>query len=190
MARKTLTDTQLAILSTAAGRDDRIALPVANSVKAAGKTLERVLHRLVERGLPKEVTVECDEKALRRDEGTGRVGLRLIEAGARALGLDAPESLVVPTRTGDDAAQTAPVGPTGPAQPRAGTKKARLLAMLSSESDATVERLSAELGWQAHTTRAALTGLRKAGFNVERVTTGGGPAIYRIAGQGCVRDAA
>lgn len=40
---------------------------------------------------------------------------------------------------------------------------------------------SDKLGWQQHTTRAALSGLRKAGYQVIRETPpNGGPAKYRI----------
>ena len=37
-------------------------------------------------------------------------------------------------------------------------------------------------GWLPHTTRAALTGLRKRGYAVVRERTGGGDSIYRVAG--------
>jgi hypothetical protein len=46
-------------------------------------------------------------------------------------------------------------------------------------------------GWLPHTTRAALTGLRKLGYAVVRERVHGGNSIYRIAtaaadGGGCV----
>jgi DNA-binding transcriptional regulator PaaX len=41
-----------------------------------------------------------------------------------------------------------------------------------------------ELGWQKHTTRAALTGLRKAGFVIERMQGEGNSASsYRITAE-------
>jgi len=45
-----------------------------------------------------------------------------------------------------------------------------------------IAALSAELGWQAHTTRAALSRLRKAGYAIEKLAPGkhGGPR-YRLS---------
>ena len=46
------------------------------------------------------------------------------------------------------------------------TKKAQLIRMLSAKSGADAAAISRKLGWQAHTTRAAITGLRKSGFQI------------------------
>ena len=46
------------------------------------------------------------------------------------------------------------------------TKKARLIRMLSAKAGADVAAMSKKLGWQAHTIRAAITGLRKAGYQI------------------------
>ena len=42
------------------------------------------------------------------------------------------------------------------------TKKAQLIKLLGRKSGADIVALSDKLGWQQHTTRAALSGLRKA----------------------------
>ncbi len=61
------------------------------------------------------------------------------------------------------------------------TKRARLIGLLKAAGGADVVTLSAALGWQQHSTRAALTGLRKAGFTIERTTPEGArTATYRI----------
>ena len=67
------------------------------------------------------------------------------------------------------------------ARPKRVTKKDRLVRMLSGKSGADVGAISRKLGWQPHTTRAALTGLRKAGFELSADKPGEGkPARYRI----------
>ncbi|WP_420558857.1 DUF3489 domain-containing protein [Roseovarius sp.] len=44
--------------------------------------------------------------------------------------------------------------------------------------------LSKKLGWQTHSTRAALTGLRKAGFEIAATKSEDGkPTRYRIAAE-------
>ncbi len=64
------------------------------------------------------------------------------------------------------------------------TKRARLIGMLKAGGGADVATLSDALGWQQHSTRAALTGLRKAGFSIERSTPdGGNSACYRITAE-------
>jgi predicted ArsR family transcriptional regulator len=69
------------------------------------------------------------------------------------------------------------------AAPAKATKKARLIALLSRKSRADVPGISTTLGWLPHTTRAALTGLRKAGYEITKVKPGNGkPSRYQIIG--------
>lgn len=64
------------------------------------------------------------------------------------------------------------------------TKKAQLIDLLQGKPGVSVKAISKKMGWQLHTTRAALSGLRKSGFEI--VVTkpddgrGGGASIYRI----------
>lgn len=61
------------------------------------------------------------------------------------------------------------------------TKKDHLIKLLSGKAGADVKVLSEKLGWQQHTTRAALTGLRKAGFEIAgEKPANGGASKYRI----------
>ena len=53
-----------------------------------------------------------------------------------------------------------------PTQSKPKTKKAQLIQMLTRKAGADVATISEKLGWLPHTTRAALTGLRKAGFEI------------------------
>ena len=66
------------------------------------------------------------------------------------------------------------------ARPRV-TKKSQLIRLLRHKNGADVAAISRKLGWQPHTTRAALTGLRKAGYGITAEKSGDGkPARYRI----------
>ncbi len=60
------------------------------------------------------------------------------------------------------------------------TKKAQLIRMLSGKAGTDVEVISKKLGWQNHTTRAAITGLKKAGYAVSTEKEVGKPTRYRI----------
>lgn len=61
------------------------------------------------------------------------------------------------------------------------TKKAQLIRMLQSRTGSDIAAISKKLGWQSHTTRAALTGLRKAGYEIAATKSEDGkPTRYRI----------
>lgn len=55
------------------------------------------------------------------------------------------------------------------------TKKDQLIKLLGTESGADIKSLSQKMGWQQHTKRAAMSGLRKAGYDVsgEKPAKGG-----------------
>ena len=58
--------------------------------------------------------------------------------------------------------------PTAIAAPREGSKLATVVGLLRREGGATIDQLADAMGWLPHTTRAALTGLRKRGFGIDR----------------------
>jgi hypothetical protein len=61
------------------------------------------------------------------------------------------------------------------------TKKDQLIRMLSAKAGAEIGAVSKKLGWQTHTTRAALSGLRKADYEVVGHRSDDGKATrYRI----------
>jgi hypothetical protein len=74
--------------------------------------------------------------------------------------------------------QTPPA--TAVLHPRVGSKQALLVDLLTKPEGATLAAMSDATGWLAHTTRAALTGLRKRGFAIAHEPADDGRAIYRI----------
>ena len=59
------------------------------------------------------------------------------------------------------------------------TKTAILLKLLRRPKGATIAELQKVTGWQAHSLRAALTGLRKAGHDIVRETSKAGISRYQ-----------
>ena len=55
---------------------------------------------------------------------------------------------------------------------REGSKAATLLDMLQRKDGATLDEMTERTGWQSHSVRAAMTGLRKMGYSIERGTVG------------------
>jgi hypothetical protein len=65
------------------------------------------------------------------------------------------------------------------AEPRRGSKAAAVLKLISRTRGATMAELIAESGWQAHTVRAHLSGLRKKHV-IMKETRRSGEATYRM----------
>jgi hypothetical protein len=94
-----LSDTALILLGRAADSENQMLLPIPKSVKAHGKALERVLQSLLNQGFVEEVPVGLADEAWRSGDD-GRFGLRITEAGLRAIGVPALASgLEQPTAT-------------------------------------------------------------------------------------------
>ncbi len=85
----------------------------------------------------------------------------------------------------DGEAAAPPSAATSTTRPRAPkhvttSKTAAVIALLKREEGATLAELIAATSWLPHTTRAALTGLRKKGHTIER-SKRGEETCYRIA---------
>jgi hypothetical protein len=177
-----LTDTQLIILSSASQRDDGLAvLPE----KLKGAAAKKVVTKLLDQGLLKEVRVKRGEPHWRVDEDERPIGLKLTRSGQSAIrveeGADADDA---PARKGSNRVEKAPaearkakVG--ADVGPREGTKKALVLSLLSRPQGATIDDLLGATGWLPHTTRAALTGLRKEGYEFAKSKNAEGETVYR-----------
>jgi hypothetical protein len=74
--------------------------------------------------------------------------------------------------------------PAGGRAARRTTKTDRLVRLLKASAGREIATVSHELGWQPHTTRAALTRLRRAGYAIEKLPRKkNGGSRYRIAGE-------
>ena len=71
-------------------------------------------------------------------------------------------------------------------QPRAGSKQAMVLDLLAHRDGTTLDEVMTGTGWLPHTARAVLSGLRKRGYGIERITGGGGDggSRYRLIASG------
>jgi Protein of unknown function (DUF3489) len=174
-----ITDTQIVMLSAAAQRDDRCLVAPQN---LEGGAAQKVAAKLIEAGLAKEIKAKSGTPVWRQDEKVGHTfALKLTAAGVRAIAIDdssasdetsdnSGERLRVPAANSEIIRQTAAEVPTTdaarPSPPRAGTKLAQLVELLQRDQGATITELVAATDWLPHTTRAALTGLRKRGYAV------------------------
>ncbi|MDI9849676.1 DUF3489 domain-containing protein [Rhodoblastus sp. 17X3] len=200
-----LTDAQRAILSAAAMRDDKcVLLPT----KMRGAQLRKTGEKLLGSGYVREVKAKPSSPVWRRDDATGAsCALKLTAAGAKAVkaGEAAADAASRQSEPADDRQNATPAAVatrlalatcpqfeinTSPTEtklkplsgaPRPGSKIADVIALLERDRGADVADLIAATKWLPHTTRAALTGLRKRGYKIvsdrsDRVRG----SIYRI----------
>ena len=187
-----LTDTQLIVLSAAAARDDGVAVVPAKMNRAAAS---KVGASLVTRKLMREVRSKPGMPVWRQDEDGRPISLIITRAGRDAIGVEEDaraeaqspsneplretETPTAEKRSRDGSGEKESID-GGAASPRAGTKQALVITMLCAKGGATLNALVDATGWLPHTTRAALTGLRKRGFSIERTREEGSDSIYRI----------
>ena len=86
---------------------------------------------------------------------------------------------LAPAQTSTPTAQPAPTETPISSAPKPKTKAALLREMLDAPAGATVPSIMAATGWQPHTVRAALSGLRTSGCVLDR-RTGAEGTVYAI----------
>jgi hypothetical protein len=209
-----LTDTQLIVLSSAAKHDEGLASRPANLNAAA---VMKVASSLIAKGLVREIRAKADAPVWHENED-GRFALKITKAGRDAIGVedeeaqDAAPVSAAPAQprseksgsksSGKKDAQktsaTAGKGrkdkPAGDDQSsladvRAGSKQAKIVELMKRAKGATLDELVKATDWLPHTTRAALTGLRKRGLTVERVKDEGRGSVYRIKSERAAKAA-
>ena len=164
-----LTDTQLIVLSKAAARNDGTAIIPEGLNKAAAA---KVAASLVSRKLMREVRSKPDMPVWREDEEGRGTSLVITREGREAIGLEHGEndssnlSLAAEGSTLVRRQRSFQKRLNRIDEPRPGSKQAVIVTMLSRKSGATLQTLVQATGWLPHTTRAALTVLRKRGYTV------------------------
>ncbi len=157
-----LNDTQSILLSSAAQRDNGSIYPLAKTV-TAGARVSAAVAALLKAGFAEEQET-ADLTLAYRQNGDLNFGVFATSAGLAAIGVE-------PNAKADDVV-------AAPATPRV-SKRDNVVSLLSRGEGATMAELITATGWLPHTTRAALTGLRKKGHSIER-SKRGTDTCYRI----------
>lgn len=204
-----LSDTQLIILTAAAQRPNRLAIPLPDRLK--GGAAQKVVAAMLTRGLLARVPAAPGMPAFgaQAEDGSWST-LVATDAALDAIGIEpaaVPYSFNEGTNSAGEPAAGAPTGaeeapvepaarkrgrprkaaPTGadvaPApKTRDGTKQAQLIAMLRRSEGATIAQIVEATGWQRHTVRGAFAGAlkKKLGLTVTSEKVEGGERIYRL----------
>jgi hypothetical protein len=175
-----LTDAHLLMLGAAAQRDDRI---LAVPPKLKGGAAQKVAAKLIAAGLVKEVKAKTGAPSWRCDGETGQsFALKLTAAGLKASATDngVAANKAFESETPNDGGAVTNSAPAAQA-PREGTKISQVVGLLQRGDEATLDEVVAATGWLTHTSRAALTGLRKRGYAIEKHLNAEGRRGYIIA---------
>ena len=192
-----LTDTQLIVLTAAAGRDDGSILPLPDSIR--GGAVTKVVDALIAKGLAQRIE---DERFAVDDV------IRITRTGLAAINADPDDGAQAATdaHDGEDGTVTAPGSKTAatdangatraatsdddpatkpkkaPRRKREGTKQAALIAMLRRKQGATIAQIAEATGWRRHTIRGVIAGAlkKKLGLTVTSEKVKGGERTYRI----------
>ena len=179
-----LTDAQVVMMSAAAQRKDR-CLSAPATIK--GAALSKVGVKLAKLGLVREIEAKPGGPIWRRDDAGHGYALKLTAVGLKAITVDDGAQDAIQLR---EAAQLQAKNvassdegghPVRLSAPRDGSKLALVIEHLKRADGATIVDLTDATGWLRHTTRAALTGLRKRGYAVIRERLVAGDSVYRIS---------
>jgi hypothetical protein len=131
-----LTDRQRIVLSKAAARkDDAAVVPLRMNKAAAAK----IGSSLIGRKLMREIRSKPGMPVWREDEDGRSMSLVITRAGRNAIGIDDPDETYLPASSKSSAARRADRHLAG-AAPRAGSKQALVIEMLSKQQGRTDPR--------------------------------------------------
>ena len=153
---KKLNDTHLVLLAAAAQREDGSLVPPPETLSAPPTRIAAAIRALIKAGYAGESTV-TDPALAFRSEGDCHLGVIITDNGRTAIRL----------RNAGDKDEP----PAAPAQPELQPKETKagiVVSLLKREQGATLDELATATKWLPHTTRAALTGLRKKGHNIDK----------------------
>jgi hypothetical protein len=183
-----LTENQHALLKSASRREDSCFVLSSN---LRGGAAQIVAAKLIAEGLAKEIKAKVGAPIWRRDgESDQAYSLKLSAAGAKAIatreersGKPEPESPAQESLPDSmDSSETAHhAAEARKAAPRQGSKLASVMALLCRPEGATIGVLTNATGWLPHTTRAAITGVRKRGYSVVLDRSVEGASVYRLS---------
>jgi len=181
-----ITDNQRAVLHAAAHSANLAAWPVPPKLGLSKGSATIVVKGLLKKGFVEERPALGNDPVWREEDDGRQFTVVITKAGMAAIGMlpDNEERQESGDAGATDAADApiANMNQNQPRMPRAGSKLAILVALLSREEGATVEEMIAATGWQAHSVRGVMSGalVRKFGLRIASEKVEGRGRVYRI----------
>lgn len=185
MTEITITENQRAVLHAAAHSANLVAWPVPPKLGLSKGSATIVVKGLLKKGLVEERPALGNDPVWREKDDGRQFTVVITKAGMAAIGmLPDNEEGQEPGDAGAAGTADAPItcmNQDQPRMPRAGSKLAILVALLSREEGATVEEMVAATGWQAHSVRGVMSGalVRKFGLRIASEKVEGRGRVYR-----------
>jgi Protein of unknown function (DUF3489) len=179
---------QRLVLATAAARPDGAILPLPAGFRVRGHARRLMLQGMLKRGLIAERPAQDGQPAWA--QGGGDFALEITPEGRALVGsADAepsspagpPFEPTTPRAKANAPALELDAASKGRPAVRPGTKQALLLELLHRPEGATIAEIQQATGWQPHTARAAITGLKKKNFAVTSAPRQDGARAYRLS---------
>jgi hypothetical protein len=182
------TENQTALLKSASHREDRcIVLPL----NLKGGAAQKVAANLIAEGLAKEIKAKAGLPIWRRDGKSNQAySLQVSAAGVKAIVVGEGQRGKPPSvppmqaplpKSMNSSEASYRAADIRKVSPREGSKLASVIALLRRSEGATILALTEATAWLPHTTRAAITGVRKRGFSVVLDRCTGGASVYRLS---------
>lgn len=170
-----ITDIQRAALEAAAAREGGYAWPLPEALGLKKGSAVLVVKALLGKGLVKERRAKAGEPVWRDDVHDRPMTVLISRAGLAAIGAGAATAAGLKSAGAADADQRR--------LPRAGSKLAILVALLTRDEGATVEEMVTATGWQAHTTRGVMSGVlsKRFGLAITSEKIEGRGRVYRTS---------
>ena len=182
-----LSDTQAVILTAAAQRPNRLAIPLPDRLK--GGAAQKVVDSMLARGLLARVPAAPGMPAFGAQAEDGSwTTLVATDTGLDAIGIE-PEAAVpyaynAGTNSAGEPAAGAPTGADVAPAPktRSGTKQEQVIALLRRKEGATIAQIVAATEWRSHTVRGFFAGAlkKKLGLTVNSEKVEARGRVYRI----------
>lgn len=172
-----LNDLQLILLSTASQRDDGSLLPPSDSIGERTLAVDKAIKSLLRRGLAAKLDTADVSDPFPTDRDR-LIGVRITAAGRAAIGTGQDEG--EGNRSSEEPEEKSL--PEAESSSRPVSKIVTVLSLLRRDGGATLNEMIAATGWLPHTTRAALTGLRKKGHIIAKDKRGDTTCYHIAAG--------
>ena len=154
-----LNDMQLVLLTAACQREDGSLLPAPESLGNQTARIRKAIESLIKKGLLAEKE-GLDAAQVWRTDGDVSIGVIVTDVGRAIINPPtAPDE-------GNEGGSEQSTSEAPPASTRPATKRALVIDLLKREGGTTLAGIVEATGWLPHTSRAALTGLRKKGHDI------------------------
>jgi hypothetical protein len=175
------------ILATATARADGAILPLPDALTVRGRARRLMLEGIIKRGLIAERPARDGELAWAHSDD--EFGLEITLKGRALVGStdqepssrdDQPPEPATPREGANARNLESDARSNASSAFRPGTKQALLIDLLRRPEGATIAEIQHSTGWQPHTARAAITGLKKRSLRVTSAMRGDQRRAYRV----------